>query len=133
MAEIVFLDGKARAVQIPGMEAFNDTVMIAEEDGLAKLALIKFDDDGAVLNDQAYAAGVALEKGEAGEYIGYGTHCEIAGFDNSVTAAGDLVYPSEDVPGGLATAADALVVGAGIAPPCGRVTPDNKRIKLFFF
>ena len=123
---IVFPERTARAVVIPGQEAYNDTAQALVM--IPKCALIKFGPNGAELNDLPNPCGAALEKGDPGDNgFGYGTHTELSGFITAGTLPGDLVYPSAAVPGGFATGAEKL---AG-APPCGRITPDGTRIKIF--
>jgi hypothetical protein len=122
MPEIVFT--KPRDVLIPGMETFNDSVQVAANVALCQL--VHGSAAGIVPNpiNQVRPAGVALHKGDAGEWISMGKMGEVSGFDTTNINPFELVYPSAAVAGGWATGAQAL---AG-APPVGRVTADGLRI-----
>lgn len=119
--EIVFTDG--RNVQMPGQANGNDNAVCTAN--ITKLTLVEGAAAGIAPNTGLNPVGVALEKGDAGEIIGYGTDAELAGFDPTGINPFDLVYPSAAVVGGMATGAEKKADSL----PCGRVTGDGKRIK----
>lgn len=123
MPEIVFT--RPRVVEIPGMAHDNDNAVAAAL--CLKCQLIAGTPAGVVPNPAGGAdpLGVALEQGGVAETFGYGTNCEIAGFDPTGLNPYDIVGPSLAVPGGMATG-DERVPGVKV----GRITYDLGRIKI---